>query len=199
MKRTLGLLLLLTLSAIGMCAQGLYVGVEGLKTFEKHQSNSNWEFGAYASYSHSLFMRLGFDVQAGLYTQYFNDGTTGSFMDFIPYPDWVPPKYDRYAVTFGGKLGAHLTLKVAGPISIFTGPSVRCNFFQKDYRRLEGEKYHAEDYDLRRAVMQWGLGLSGDFKRFRVRLSWEADITKACEDSDKAHQNGVMLSLAYRL
>ena len=194
MKKRLNIVLIALMAWVGMSAQGFYVGLEGSRVFENKNNTSypNWELGAFASYSRTLYQRLGFDVQAGLYTQYYEDGS--SFKEYIADPD-APQVSARnhHGVTFGGKLAASLSLKIVGPVSVFTGPVLGCNFFQKDYYGSD-----ADDFGLHRAQLQWRLGAIADVRRLRLRLSWEHDLTRR-EPHNDCKQEGVTLSVAYRL
>lgn len=189
MKRLMSLFFLVLISYTGISAQGLYVGVEGKRMYENELANSFWEFGAYASYSRHLALRLGFDIEAGLNTKYYPDGTV-LWLASPPDPNGHYEKADQHAVTFGGKLATDLTLKVAGPISLFGGLVGNCNFFQKDY--VNGR---AVNFSLPRAGLQWRVGLTGDIMRFRIRAAFIRDITT----QDGSRQNGFSVSLTYRL
>lgn len=185
--------MIVLVSWIGVSAQGLYVGVDGMKTVGAYR-NPYWEVGAFASYARPLILRMGFDVEAGLYTQYYHNGT--SVGEFIVNPFDNPVNKNRHAVTFGGRIGANLTLKIAGPISIFTGPSANCNFFQKEYIKI-GESHYRDDVSVHRAGMQWRVGITADIKFIRLRFSWARDLTG--HDADHEKQNSLLLSVAYRL
>lgn len=190
MKKLITLYLFLALSALTVSAQGLYVGVEGKKMTKNLWADPYWEFGAFASYARPLFLRLGFDVEAGLNTKYYPEGAWGDWIGGPPDPDapYVKPK--DHALTFGGRLAADITLKVAGPVSLFGGFIGNCNFFQKGY--INDYTY---EFQLPRAGVQLRVGATGDIWRLRFRAAWVHDLT----EQDGLRQNGVSVSVAYLL
>ena len=74
--------------------------------------------------------------------------------------------------TFGVSLGVNAIIHVGGPMSIFTGPKAQCNLIQKDYY-------------MHRANVQWRVGLQADFRRLRLRASWDILCTNRASDYPK--------------
>lgn len=195
MKKILFILIAL-FSFLGTNAQGFYIGVEGCRTFKDNEDNayeySNWDAGVFASYSNHLFLRVGYEVNAGLYTRYYDNEIP---MDI---PNGISMKVsDMYALAYGGKIGANITLKIARPISVFSGPSLSYNFFQKGYVKHDGKKDSYGIFGMHPALLQWKFGAQLDFWRIRTRLSWNFDVTKREELANR--YNALELSVAYRL
>ena len=164
MKKLLLTLLLLPLY-VAMHAQDIHVGVEGSRFFT---GDNYWQGAVVGSYTKQLPWYVAFDVDASLYYQHY-DSTT---LDGI----WGASH------TFGGSVGVNGILKLAGPLSLFTGPKATCNFVQKDYGG-------------HRASLQWRLGIGADFNRIRVRASWDTLITEQSGGKGSA----VSVSVALRL
>jgi len=179
MKRLLSVLMLLPMFAAAN-AQAIHVGAEGSR-YTGDGTYPYWQAAVTGSYTMHLYENLSFDANASLYYQYYDDDWL-----YTPYPDWVPPAGSGSPTqTFGGSIGLNGIIHVAGPISVFTGPRVMCNFVQKNF-------------DLHRANMQWRVGLSADVWRLRIRASWDPVVTRRDSgDDDKGY--GICLSVAWRL
>lgn len=111
-----------------------------------NDDNPYWQVSATGSYTRHLFQDLSLDANAALFYQNVDQNS------------WIP--YAIRGHTFGGSIGVNAILRVGGPISLFTGPKVQCNFVQKDYY-------------MHRANLQWRVGLQADFWRLRLRASWD--------------------------
>ena len=194
MKQTLITLVISLLSVLSCYGQGFYAGLEGARLFGDEWC-TNWEIGAFASYSRRTSSYFGFDVQAGLYTQIYDDAPR--FLMFVANPDeplFIP---DDRANTFGGKIALCGFLRVAGPVAIFTGPVGSCNFYQKGAYK-GGSRF--DDISLHHAELQWRLGLMADIRRFRIRICWDHDLTNRFFDwFNDEKMNALTLSVAFRL
>ena len=93
MKQTLITLVISLLSIFSCYGQGFYAGLEGARLFGDEWC-TNWEIGAFASYSHRTSSRFGLEAQAGLYTQIYDDAPV----------HWLGGRPDDRANTFGGKI-----------------------------------------------------------------------------------------------
>ncbi len=184
MKQILITFVISLLSILSSYGQGFYAGLEGARLFGEEMC-TNWEMGAFASYSHKTSSRFGLEVQAGLYTQIYDDAPV----------TWDGGRPDDRANTFGGKIALCGFLRVAGPVAIFTGPVGSYNFYQKGTLSSSGERF---DISLHHAELQWRLGLMADIRRFRIRICWDHDLTYRCEECrDKL--NALTLSVAFKL
>lgn len=177
-------------------AQGFYAGVESSRLFKRYDLSPNWDVEAFVSYSRPLFLQVGFEAQAGLYTQYF-DSPAGSEVYCDPALGY-PKVTDSHAITFGGNLGLFVTLKIAGPISLFTGPSFDCDFVQRVRYKINGKRYSDNDFANHRAMLQWRLGAIADIWKLRLKLSWDYDVTRRL-DFCSERQSAITLSVAYNI
>lgn len=182
MKQTLITFVIGLLSILSSYGQGFYAGLEGARLFGEELC-TNWEIGAFASYSHRTSSRFGLEAQAGLYTQIYDDAPV----------QWLGGPLDDRANTFGGKIALCGFLRVVGPVAIFTGPVGSYNFYQKGTLSSSGKRF---DISLHHAELQWRLGLMADIRRFRVRVCWDHDLTNRWADYKL---NAITLSVAFRL
>ncbi|MDE6854128.1 MAG: hypothetical protein K2J38_03640 [Muribaculaceae bacterium] len=183
MKKTLITLVVGLLGILSSFGQGFYAGLEGARLFGVEKC-TNWEIGAFASYSHKTSSRFGFEAQAGFYTQIYDDAPV----------EWLGGPVDDRANTFGGKMALCGFVRVVGPVAILTGPVGSYNFYQKGTSHdFDGPRF---DIWINRAELQWRLGLMADIQRFRVRVCWDHDLTNRWVDEKL---NAITLSVAFRL
>lgn len=184
MKKFILMLLMLPFCA-GADAQEFHVGAEGSSLVTGDYKY--WQIDAIGSYTRHLYENLSFDANASLYYQHYDDEISDWDWD----AGWYTGNNSSYSQTFGGSVGLNIIMHVGGPISVFSGPKVLCNFFQKAY-------YHGSAYDfaLNRAGIQWRVGLSADVWRLRIRAAWNPWITDRGWDNKGST---VSVSVAWRL
>lgn len=178
MKKLILLILLLPICLIGR-AQGWYVGVEGGHFLG--EKPRYWQVAVTGSYTMKFSQFISLDANASLYNQNYNVAAIDV--------QWFNPNADmNFSVsnshTFGGSLGVNAMLKLNGPVSLFTGPKVDCNFYQPKY------------YEFHRAMLEWRVGLNVDVWKLRIRASWDIMVTNR---NDYRKGSAISVGVAYNL
>ena len=179
MKKLILFILLLPVCLIGR-AQGWYAGVEG--GYFLGEKPRYWQVAVTGSYTKAFSQFISLDANASLYNQNYNEAAID--VQYVPYPGWKPTHPASNSHTFGGSLGINVMLKLNGPVSLFTGPKVDCNFYQPEY------------YEFHRATAQWRVGLNVDVWKLRVRASWDIMMTNR---NDSSKGSAITVGVAYKL
>ncbi len=172
----------------------LYVGAEGSYSVVHGYNNQFGLFGIEGGYSFDVSSLFWLNPEASLYYQHLPELCNYEFFA----PGATSGSASTCANTFGGGLGLYIGKDFIKPLGIFTGPLVRCNFYQKERVHFDNGDTMTYDYSEHRANLLWRFGLEFKTWRLRVRASYDLYVTdRSIYDEKKS--GAVAVGIAFRL
>ncbi len=169
---TLSMLLAWAVDTVSNERHSLHAGIEGAFSFNHtdiEEPNGLYrQVSAYVSYTYHI-KDFYLNPELSLYYQYNPNMFPGIVGVTIN---------DSHCDAFGSALGLYIGRKIAGPVSIFTGPLGKCNFYQGGSITSTSGNNLSGDWTAHRAALLWRFGVSFDVWRLRIRAAYDQHITK---------------------